>query len=96
MKQDMTFKEDTLKNPTYKILVVDDEEEVRKLVAALLSKRGHYCSEAAEGVDALDKVVTDKFDAVITDIVMPKMDGITLTRVTRTISQIAYNGDDGP
>lgn len=75
----MTFKEDAVKNPSYKILVVDDEEAVRKLVSVLLSKRGHHCSEASDGVDALDKVAMNKFDAIITDIVMPRMDGITLT-----------------
>jgi CheY-like chemotaxis protein len=40
---------------------------------------GHSCLTATDGVDALDKIKGNKIDAVITDIKMPKMDGITLT-----------------
>lgn len=74
------FKEDTLKIPRYNVLVVDDEEGVRKLIVTLLSQRGHLCLQAVDGADALNKAVTMKFEAVITDIVMPKMDGIALTK----------------
>lgn len=64
----------------YNILVADDEEMIRSLVVAQLSKRGYPCSQAVDGIDALQKAQADKFDAVIADIVMPKMDGITLTK----------------
>jgi diguanylate cyclase (GGDEF)-like protein len=64
----------------YKILVVDDEEPMRKLLVALLSQRGHQCVTANNGLEALDKMMEAKFDALITDIVMPEMDGIALTR----------------
>jgi DNA-binding response OmpR family regulator len=76
----MTSKEDPAKIPRYNVLVVDDEEAVRKLVATLMSRRGHQCFQARDGVDALSKAKTIKFDAIITDIVMPKMDGISLTK----------------
>jgi len=39
-----------------------------------------YSIQAVDGADALDKTMTNKFDAIVTDIVMPKVDGITLTR----------------
>ena len=52
----------------------------RDLVSSILSSKGHTCVTASDGVEALDKASTEKFDAVITDIVMPNMDGITLTR----------------
>jgi CheY-like chemotaxis protein len=74
------FKKDTLKIPRHDVLVVDDEEGVRQLIVALLSIRGHQCLQAVDGADALNKAVTNKFDAVVTDVVMPKMDGITLTK----------------
>ena len=64
----------------YKILVVDDDEGVRTLVATLLSSRGHSCATAADGPQALEKMKSDRFDAVITDIVMGEMDGFALTK----------------
>ena len=63
----------------YTILVVDDEELIRNLVVTFLSKLGHSCLTAIDGVDALDKMKGNKIDVVITDIKMPNMDGITLT-----------------
>jgi CheY-like chemotaxis protein len=63
----------------YTILVVDDEELIRNLVVTFLAKLGHSCLTAVDGVDALDKMKGNKIDAVITDIKMPNMDGITLT-----------------
>jgi DNA-binding response OmpR family regulator len=74
------LKEETLTTPRYNVLVVDDDEGVRNLIATLLSRRGHQCLEAVDGADALNKAVTNKCDAVITDIVMPKMDGVALTK----------------
>jgi len=70
----------TLKSNSYKIIVVDDEEATRKLIVDLLSQKGHQCLTANNGLEALDKIMGTKFDAVITDIVMPEMDGIALTK----------------
>jgi diguanylate cyclase (GGDEF)-like protein len=64
----------------YKILVVDDEEPMKKLIVSLLSAKGHQCVTANNGREALDKIMETKFDALITDIVMPEMDGIALTQ----------------
>jgi len=64
----------------YKILVVDDDEPMRKLVVSLLSPRGHQCITASSGREALDKLMETKCDALITDIAMPEMDGITLIK----------------
>ena len=61
-----------------RVLVVDDEESIRTLVATLLSARGHSCVTAADGAQALDKMKDGQFDAVITDIVMGPIDGFTL------------------
>ena len=67
-------------SPKYTIVVVDDEELIRGLVFTILSNLGHSCITATNGIDALDKMKGKKFDAVITDIKMPEMDGIILTR----------------
>jgi CheY-like chemotaxis protein len=64
----------------YKVLVVDDNEAMRNLIVAVLSGVGHHCTAAINGNDALAKASENKFDAVITDIRMPGMDGITLTK----------------
>ena len=64
----------------YKVLVVDDNEPLRKTVVAFLSRQGHQCETAGNGIEALNTIHESKFDAVITDIIMPEMDGITLTK----------------
>ncbi len=63
---------------SYKVLIVDDEEIVRNFVASLFSKYGHNCETAKDGVEALEKIEKNFFDAMVIDIVMPQMDGITL------------------
>jgi DNA-binding NtrC family response regulator len=67
-----------MESSQYTILVVDDEESIRNIIVTLLSKLGHSCVTAINGVDALDKMKGNKVDAVVTDIKMPEMDGITL------------------
>ena len=62
----------------YTILVVDDEERLRNLIVTFLSELGHSCVTAIDGADALDKMKGNKFDAVVTDMKMPNMGGITL------------------
>lgn len=64
---------------TYKILIVDDEEDIRGMLHDFLTRSGHTCETAADGVEALGKTERSGFDAVIADIKMPGMDGITLT-----------------
>jgi CheY-like chemotaxis protein len=63
-----------------RILVVDDEEPLRTLVARGLTMDGHTCLMAADGAEALDILIAEKgrFDLLLTDIRMPLMDGIAL------------------
>jgi two-component system, OmpR family, response regulator len=69
-----------MKPSQYNILVVDDEAPTRELVAKILSWKGHRCITACNGLEALKKADEEKIDAVVTDIVMPEMDGIALTK----------------
>ena len=62
----------------HKILVVDDEESVRSMVAVLLQKEGYQVSSAQGGEEALDLLGEQAFDLVISDIRMPRMDGLQL------------------
>ncbi|GAB0056895.1 Chemotaxis protein CheY [Candidatus Magnetaquicoccaceae bacterium FCR-1] len=60
------------------ILVVDDDEIFRIYLVTVLQKAGYTVLEAENGQAALDLVGTMKIDLIITDIFMPKMDGIDL------------------
>jgi CheY-like chemotaxis protein len=62
----------------YTILVVDDDELMRNMIVTFLSSLGHTCLTATDGVDALGKMKGNRIGAVITDIKMPNMDGISL------------------
>ena len=68
-----------MKPSIYKVLVVD-EEPMKNLIVTLLSTPGHHCEMAIDGRDALDKASKIRFDAVISGMVMPGMNGITLTK----------------
>jgi len=63
-----------------KVLIVDDEETVGNLLVSLLSNRGYECQTAKGGVEALEKIKNNSFDSAVIDVVMPFMDGITLTK----------------
>lgn len=65
---------------SYRVLIVDDEEMVRNFIVSVLSKHGHNCETAKDGLEALEKIKKNSFDVVVVDIVMPQMDGITLTK----------------
>ncbi|ADQ46895.1 response regulator receiver protein [Caldicellulosiruptor kronotskyensis 2002] len=66
-----------------KILVVDDSPVVKKIVTTTLVKKGFEVKEALDGVAALEILLSEKIDLVITDLNMPKMDGLQLTREIR-------------
>lgn len=61
-----------------KILLVEDELELNKLICRTLRDRGYDVASAVNGVDALEKTKSTKFDMILTDIMMPKMDGFEL------------------
>jgi two-component system, NtrC family, response regulator AtoC len=61
-----------------RILVVDDEEHIRKILTIMLTKRGYDVRTANGGTEALKQVQNISFDAVITDMRMPGMDGLDL------------------
>lgn len=67
------------------ILVVDDSTSMRQMVHAILKGSGYDVIEALDGQDALNKALGSKFDLVITDLNMPLLDGIALTRELRSL-----------
>ncbi|MEZ4432726.1 MAG: sigma-54 dependent transcriptional regulator [bacterium] len=62
------------------ILVADDEANLRKVLGALLRKQGHRVTCVADGRAALEALAADEFSAVLTDLRMPHVDGMTLLR----------------
>jgi putative nucleotidyltransferase with HDIG domain len=63
---------------TEKILIVDDEEAIREVVSTLLEAQGYACTIAEDGRKGLEAFRKDTFDLVLSDIVMPEMDGMKL------------------
>lgn len=59
-----------------RILIVDDEENMRHMLGALLRKNSYQVDTAVDGVEALDLVGRTKFDFILCDLKMPRMDGI--------------------
>jgi len=66
-----------------KIMIVDDDPNVRELVSVLLQNHGFETCEAIDGRDAMQKITNDNPDLVIIDIMMPNMDGFELCRNLR-------------
>ena len=67
-----------------KIMVVDDEEAIREVVSTLLESQGFQCTTAANGRIAAETFRNDTFDLVLSDIVMPEMDGLKLLNEIRS------------
>lgn len=72
------------------ILTVDDSASMRQMVTFTLKSAGHEVTEAIDGIDALEKAKLGRFELVITDVNMPNMDGITLTKELRDLSDYKY------
>jgi two-component system chemotaxis response regulator CheY len=72
------------------ILTVDDSASMRQMVAFTLKGAGHTVLEAEDGQAALDAVKGKKVDAVVTDVNMPRMDGITLVKSLRALPDFKF------
>ena len=73
-----------------KILAVDDSASMRQMVAFTLKGGGFEVVEASDGVEALKLAKENDCDLVLTDVNMPNMDGITLTRELRDLSSYKF------
>ncbi len=62
--------------PTKRILIVDDEKDIREVLRDFFEIEGFEVSEAADGSEALELVRDDSFDVVLTDLLMPGPDGL--------------------
>jgi two-component system, OmpR family, response regulator len=71
-----------------RILLVDDEHSVQTLLAYPLRKDGYEVVSALDGREALDRFAEQRFDLVVLDIMLPKLDGIEVCRRLRSRSQV--------
>jgi two-component system, NtrC family, response regulator AtoC len=66
-----------------RILIIDDEKNMRHMLQVMLGKEGYITDAAADGMEALSKMDEGHFDFVLCDIKMPRMDGLTFLRLAR-------------
>jgi len=66
-----------------RILVAEDEKSIRDIIQEALSNEGYVCSIAEDGEKALKVLAEHNADIVITDIMMPNLDGLELTRIVK-------------
>ena len=85
-----------------RVLVVDDDESIRVLIQRLLARHGFNVATASDGAVALDMLSKDEYDALVLDLMMPRVDGFTVLRqliatkpklVSKTVVANAYPKD---
>lgn len=72
------------------IMAVDDSASVRQMVGFTLKEAGYEVIEATDGIDALSKLIGKQISMILTDLNMPKMDGIEMIRQVRSNSNYKY------
>lgn len=71
-----------------KVVVVDDEAHIRRVIELKFKKQGYQVTTATNGEEGLDLIKSQQPDVVITDIMMPKMDGRALCEQTNELKKI--------
>ncbi len=72
-----------VKANTGRVLVVDDDPGVREAIMTLLRRQGWYAEGAVDGLEALTRLQHGRFDVIVTDFQMPRLDGLALLREVR-------------
>ena len=66
-----------------KLLIVDDESEIRDMLSRHFQYLGYQVETACDGIEAIEKLAQARTDVIISDIVMPRMNGVELLRIVR-------------
>src|SRR5256712_4440132 len=69
-----------------RVLIADDEESIRHVLTELLEERGYEVRAVTDGEDAMRELFARDYDALVTDVRMPKMNGLDLVRAAQTAS----------
>ena len=72
----------------YRVLLVDDDPHIQRTNEAYLKKQGYHISVAGNGADALKIAASAALDAIVLDVDMPGMDGVTVCRRVREVSNV--------
>ena len=75
-------------NGSARILLVDDEQSIQTLLSYPLRKDGYHVTGAHDGSEALERFDEARFDLVILDLMLPKLDGVEVCRQLRSRSQV--------
>ena len=71
-----------------KILIVEDESKLREVLCDYFRSKGELPSEAENGIQALKYIGEEEFDAVLLDIMMPELDGLSVCRAVRKTNNV--------
>ena len=71
-----------------KILIVEDEAKLREVLCDYFVSRGERPEGVADGLQALERLEEERFDAVLLDIMMPGLDGLTVCRAVRRSNDV--------
>lgn len=71
-----------------KILIVEDEAKLREILCDYFSSKGELPVEASNGIQALELIDENEFDAVLLDIMMPELDGLSVCRAVRRTNDV--------
>jgi len=71
-----------------RVLVVDDEAHIRRLVQVNLEKAGYEVDQAVDGVEGLEKVRTNPPDLIVLDIMMPNLDGMETMKLIQADQEL--------
>lgn len=74
-------------NMNYKILVVEDDNQIQELIVEFLSSQDYIVDTANDGVEGYEKFKSGEYDLVILDVMMPRLDGHSLCKMIRNIDK---------
>ena len=72
---------------TFHILIVEDDKEIREGIEIYLKNQGYQVFQAADGIEGLEQIEREKIHLAIVDVMMPRMDGITMM-MTKALSLV--------
>ena len=72
-----------MKSPAVRVMVVEDEPNIRELVCLHLGHEGYTCEAVADGQSALARTQTETYDLLVLDLMLPGLDGLSLCRAVR-------------